>query len=662
VSGARDQRDQGIKGSKEQGKKGIILSIQSLRLFKVRKNQLLLCILVLLGLPNSGFSFGVEKDSTPINNQNLVPNGNFEKHSTFDLSVGPGSYIHTISDWKPAGSSTVESYSHRAFVRKFGQQKLKDHGYINFDTLNLRSGDGMVKLYYGENCPVQDTGCASYLKTKLTTPLELGEVYEVSMWVYSKEYPGTDTMVYSHIGMFLTRDEIFWKTENRIPTEYFFNSRIIPGQWTEIKWYIRALCSLKHLTIGVFKSELFPSLYRGYELYYSYYVDDVSIKKVNEDSLSGDIHPTPYCEYYEKENKQRTLNSVTALDLRFESNSSTLDASDQIALDSFYQANLERKDKIFVIVGHTDSETAENILLSQSRAESVSTYLHEKYNINKQSMLIFGLGSSYPIADNATSTGRLLNRRTTIRTSDLTIPQLFYRKGLEYIQADSLGKANIQFTRWIKMVPLAKRVEMLIDPRLLKLKRSIYWKPLVAEVRKGYSLYPDSKSAFFLDSLYFEDQRYRTYSPYALNGFIEEIDTVVLPVFKFTEQQYNQKDSLNFLAIQKYLDHNGYPKIAKVGRRQSKAVGYIILHHFDSLTFERYLPVIKSLCMEGEAEWNMFAMMTDKLCIKKGEPQVYGTQYDRDANGRTILYKIDDIEKVNYRRMRIGMGATTVPE
>ncbi len=594
--------------------------------------------------------------------QNLVPNGDFEKHSTFDLSIGPASYLSTLSDWKPTGTANMKAYSHRAFVRKFGQQKLKDWGYVNFDTLTMRNGDGMVKLYYGETCPVQDTGCASYIKTKLLSPLELGDVYEVSMWVYTNVNPAADTMVYSHIGMFLTRNEIFWKTENRISTDYYFYGRVVPGQWTEIKWYMRALCSMQYLTIGVFKDESFPSLYRGLDMYVSYYVDDVSIKKVNEDSLSADIHPTPYCEYYEKENKQRILNSVTSIDLRFESNSSKLDLSDQLALDSFYQANLERKDKIFVILGHTDSETAENIILSKSRAESVSTYLNEKYKINKQSMLTFGLGSAYPIADNATPTGRLRNRRTTIRTSDLTIPQLFYRKGLQYIQADSLGKANIQFTRWIKMVPVAKRVEMLVDPRLLKLKRSLYWKPLVADVKKGYSLYPDAKSAFYLDSLYFEDQKYRMYSPHSLNGYIEEIDTVVLSEFKRTEQLFNQKDSLNFLAIQKYLDQNGYPEISKVGRRQSRAVGYIILHHFDSLTFERYLPVVKNLCMEGEAEWDVFAKMTDKLCIIKGEPQVYGTQYDRDSNGRTILYKIDDIEKVNYRRMRIGLSATTVPE
>lgn len=203
---------------------------------------------------------------------------------------------------------------------------------------------------------------------------------------------------------------------------------------------------------------------------------------------------------------------------------------------------------------------------------------------------------------------------------------------------------------------------MLVDTRLIKLKQSDYWKPLAAYVKKGYSMCPDAKNAFFLDSMYFEDQKYRTYSPYSLNGLIEEIDTVVLPEFKFTEQQFNQKDSVNYLAIQKYLSVNGYPEISKVGRRQSRALGFVILHYYDSLTFERYIPIIKNRCMEGEAEWDVFAKMTDKLCTIKDIPQEYGTQYARGTNGQPVLYKIDDIEKVNYRRMRIGLGPTTVAE
>lgn len=598
--------------------------------------------------------------------QNLVPNGDFESHTAFDFrSYIPGNIISNLTDWEiwDKHGGWDEIYCHRDMIRRYGMETMKESGYIlNFDTVDLWQGDAMVKLFYHENCTELDTGCTGYLLAKLKEPMEVGEVYQISMWVLAPTNPAADTAAYSHFGVYISKEADMPEHRSLIKTDYYLSDKLTTGQWVKLTWNIRALCSMQFLIIGFFEDYYFPKLVRWIDNPVAIYVDQVEVLKIQEESLSADNFPTPYCEYYEKTHKENILASITSLDLRFQSNSSILDAGDQSALDSFYQANLERKDKIYIIIGHTDSQTAENIALSKARAESVSLYLHDKYKVNQQSMLSFGLGSAYPIADNATAPGRLQNRRTTIRTSNLTIPQLFYRKGLDYLQADSLGKANAQFTRWIKIAPMAKRVEMLVDPRLLKLKRSSYWKPLVAEVRKGYSLYPDAKGAFFLDSMYFEDQKYRTYSPYSLNGLIEEIDTVVLPEFKFTEQQAIQKDSFNYLALQRYLDKNGFPEIAKVGRRQARAAGYILLHHGDSLVYEKYLPVINDLCTEGEAEWDIFAKMTDKLCITRQMPQVYGTQYVRNATGQPVLYKIDDIEQVNYRRMRIGLGATGVTE
>jgi outer membrane protein OmpA-like peptidoglycan-associated protein len=596
--------------------------------------------------------------------QNLVPNGNFEKHITFDYSGGPGHYINFLKDWEPNSTPYFVTYCHKDLVKKFGQERYLKSGYASFDTLILREGNAMVKLYYGENCitPMVDTGCANYIKTKLISPLELGEVYEVSMWVFTKTNLAADPMAYAHFGMFLTRKELFWKNAHRISTDYYFANKIIPDQWIQVKWYIRALCSMQYLTIGAFKDDSFPSLKRWIDNPVFYYIDNVSIKKVNEDSLTTDIHPTPYCEFYEKEEKERTLQSITNLDLQFQSNSSTLDAKDEAQLDSFYQANLLRNGKIFIIIGHTDSQTAENVALSEARAESVKSYLGQKYNLNDLTMLTFGLGSSYPIGDNSSNKGRLQNRRTTIRTSDLTISQVFYRKGLDYIREDSLQQAYFQFTRWLRMVPMAKKVEMLMDARLIKLKRSKYWKPLATSIQDGYSVYFDSHNSFLLDSLYFEDQLFRTYSPYNLCGYIPEIDTVVLPEFKKTEKRILQKDSLNRLAILKYLNQNPYPEISKVGRRQARALSYIILHQGDSLLYEKYIPIVKARCMEGEAEWDVFAMMTDKLHVVRKEFQEYGTQYNILENGQVELYKVDDINLVNERRKKIGMGLTAAAE
>ncbi|MEO6132532.1 MAG: OmpA family protein, partial [Saprospiraceae bacterium] len=366
--------------------------------------------------------------------------------------------------------------------------------------------------------------------------------------------------------------------------------------------------------------------------------------------------PTPYCEYYEKEEKKRALESITSQDIRFETNSSTLDAKDKLALDSMYTANLERKKKIFIIIGYTDSETADNVTLSKARADSVKSYLSHTYKVNELNFITYGLSSSHPVAGNSTNSGRQQNRRATIWTSDLDISQVVFRKGLAYLKVDSTKQAFLEFVRWLRIIPPAQKIEILIDPRLEKLKHSSFWKLLVEKVKASYSNYFDANGAFYLDSLFFEDQMYRRFG-HSLAGYIEEIDTIPFDRFEM-EIDALRRDSLNFLSLQKYLDHMDYPEISKVGRRQARAAGYVILHNGDSLVYQKYIPILKALCMEGEAEWDIFAHMTDKLHWEKHEPQEYGTQYTTglDGGNDVILYLVDDLEKVNLRRKKIGMG------
>jgi OOP family OmpA-OmpF porin len=66
-----------------------------------------------------------------------------------------------------------------------------------------------------------------------------------------------------------------------------------------------------------------------------------------------------------------------------------------------------------VIEGHTDNVGKEesNLRLSTKRAESVRTYLTEKFGIAENRLSARGYGSSRPVADNATPEGRQRNRR-----------------------------------------------------------------------------------------------------------------------------------------------------------------------------------------------------------------------------------------------------------
>jgi outer membrane protein OmpA-like peptidoglycan-associated protein len=85
-------------------------------------------------------------------------------------------------------------------------------------------------------------------------------------------------------------------------------------------------------------------------------------------------------------------------------------------LDVLVQLLSENPTLRIEIGGHTDNigKTADNLLLSQNRAQSVRDYLIKK-NINPERLTAKGYGASQPVADNRTDTGRARNRRTEIR-------------------------------------------------------------------------------------------------------------------------------------------------------------------------------------------------------------------------------------------------------
>lgn len=76
----------------------------------------------------------------------------------------------------------------------------------------------------------------------------------------------------------------------------------------------------------------------------------------------------------------------------------------------------DNKLRMFYIDGHTDSngDRAENLELSKTRAELVSTYLKRR-GIPEDWIVIRWHGERYPVASNATVNGRARNRRVTVR-------------------------------------------------------------------------------------------------------------------------------------------------------------------------------------------------------------------------------------------------------
>ncbi|WP_165023688.1 OmpA family protein [Dysgonomonas sp. ZJ279] len=116
-----------------------------------------------------------------------------------------------------------------------------------------------------------------------------------------------------------------------------------------------------------------------------------------------------------------SINEGQAIKVTFESgilfatNSSTLNPSSQTALTNFAASLKNNPDTDVKIYGHTDSSgnDAINNPLSEKRAQSVYNFLQSK-GVNGARMESQGFGSSQPVADNSTTTGRAQNRRVEI--------------------------------------------------------------------------------------------------------------------------------------------------------------------------------------------------------------------------------------------------------
>lgn len=102
--------------------------------------------------------------------------------------------------------------------------------------------------------------------------------------------------------------------------------------------------------------------------------------------------------------------------VQFEAASATLAGSAAALIDSLALIATDCPQSRLRIVGHSDNRgpEASNQSLSRARAQSVGDALIAR-GIEAGRIEVYGAGSSQPIADNTTRSGRALNRRITLR-------------------------------------------------------------------------------------------------------------------------------------------------------------------------------------------------------------------------------------------------------
>ena len=102
------------------------------------------------------------------------------------------------------------------------------------------------------------------------------------------------------------------------------------------------------------------------------------------------------------------------------------------------------------------------------------------------------------------------------------------------------------------------------------------------------------------------------------------------------------------------VEQHGWPGRSLVGS-QACTEAFLILQHADLETQLRYVPLIRKAVDAGDVEKQDLALLEDRIRVKEGKPQLYGSQLGHGADGNPELYPIEDAEHVDELRARVGL-------
>lgn len=163
-----------------------------------------------------------------------------------------------------------------------------------------------------------------------------------------------------------------------------------------------------------------------------------------------------------------------------------------------------------------------------------------------------------------------------------------------------------------------------------------------------------------LDSIMVLDQKYR-----AEMQDVQKEFGWSSPEMRELWQKQNEIDQSNLKRILEIINTvEGYPGKSMVGISAGRTAFYVLQHAPDSIQ-QQYYDLIINAAEENELDKRLAAMYRDRYLMRRGEPQVFGTQlrseYETDSlTGerieRTFVWPIADTTNIDSLRMWNGLG------
>ncbi|MDF1673825.1 MAG: hypothetical protein P1U41_09975 [Vicingaceae bacterium] len=154
-----------------------------------------------------------------------------------------------------------------------------------------------------------------------------------------------------------------------------------------------------------------------------------------------------------------------------------------------------------------------------------------------------------------------------------------------------------------------------------------------------------------LDSIYQNDQKYRLELDELESKYSWDSDEV-----QAQWELIHLKDSLNLIQVEKIINQYGWLGEKEIGSKGNSTL-FLVIQHAPIESQKKYLPIMRTAAMNGDAIPSDLALLEDRVAMRNGNKQIYGSQilFDEES-GQPYVYPIIEPDSVNIRRAKVGLG------
>ncbi|HWK99340.1 MAG TPA: DUF6624 domain-containing protein [Parapedobacter sp.] len=215
------------------------------------------------------------------------------------------------------------------------------------------------------------------------------------------------------------------------------------------------------------------------------------------------------------------------------------------------------------------------------------------------------------------------------------------------------GQPDSAFVNLFKIVDsgyYTDKSEVVSDSTFTPLHTDNRWDELIEKLNLAEAKL-DRPLIAMLDTIFREDQLYRFQSDSIEKQYGRNSEEL-----KAHWDMIAEKDSINLVKVKRVLDERGWLGRDVVGPQGNQTL-FLVIQHADLATQQKYIPMMREAAKKGNANGAELAMLEDRVALRTGKRQIYGSQLWRDSEtGEFHVMPLEDPDNVDERRSSVGLG------